>query len=210
MFTITTPHNGTWNAITHDAIGPMNVVLENFKIHPATEGVIRRRTSKCSTTTRFFETGTPVTILDNNTDGVVVHTTGSISYVETGPATNRIVVVAHNETLAYRMNMTIDDDLSTVPHHVVNGYIVPRIDGDNNSQVEDAQDHSLDIAKGVDGDNNSQVEDVEDYTYYTLKLTDIKQKCTNLSHNHWKNKKLVDVVTYRRNEDAFRKWCLFR
>lgn len=104
--TIEIPGEGVWDAATCGALTSTKIVLENFRVVPFQSGVVRVRTTPCAARVRPH-VGTPVTIRPSEEAGVVLMVDETSAMVER--SSDGVVVLVDVESLAYRMNISIDD-----------------------------------------------------------------------------------------------------
>lgn len=106
MLTIDIPNQGMWNAVTCPSLGTQYVVLENFRIHPFSNGTVRMRTVAVDPNAVRLENGTPV-LVDGDREGIVVMTDTEVAMIEY--TDNQVVNLVSIDRIAYRMNMSIDE-----------------------------------------------------------------------------------------------------
>jgi len=106
MLTIDIPNQGMWNAVTCTTLGTQHVVLENFRIHPFSNGTVRMRTTAVDPMVLRLEDGTPV-MVDGHREGIVVMADPENPMIEY--THNQVVKVVSIDRVSYRMNMSIDE-----------------------------------------------------------------------------------------------------
>lgn len=198
MLTIDIPDEGVWNAVTCEGLGPNYVVLENFRVHPFADGIVRRRTTSIDPTVLRLEKDTPVTV--DGEDAVVLLPYGDMHWIER--VSDGVVTIASNDRISYRMNMTIDDIggssyttmnfgsyLYVVPKDAMRPHMaptkstlpsiyIPVNDDDENENKEDDGDWSV-----TDGDSRMDpLSPIQKSTVH-WRCCDIVQGCT-LRYRH--------------------------
>jgi len=176
MLAITIPGSGTWNAVLHDTANHSHVVLENFRVYPI-DG-----TSLMTRRTVMCSRSAPLR-LEVGTP-VNVRT-------QTGDRVQGVIVHTTAETsLVERVS-------DRVVMYVRNGVITYRMGV--------SIDEDLPPCHVVDGYLVSY-EDVPMNPVRTLRLSDVTTICSDMTLDAWVNKKLIDVVTYRKREFATKPW----
>ena len=124
MLTIEIPNEGVWNAVTCETLGTQYVVLENFRVHPFQDGVVKMRTQSVDPAIVHLQEGTPVSVDGKN--GVVLMTDPHMPMIAFDDDVARIVPA---DSIAYRMGTTIDQlhELSSHEIKVFRGvpYLIP-------------------------------------------------------------------------------------
>lgn len=141
MFTVHLPDAGTYDAVLlYPDTDLSTFVLENFRVVALPENaVVRVRTTRVSSDApRKLEVGVPVTV--KHVHGTILHSTRDESWIK--PESDDVLVRARNDTIAYRMGQTIDDE-RPVGCRVVNGFLVP--DDDRPSSTKRAREEEWTI-----------------------------------------------------------------
>lgn len=124
MLTIEIANEGVWNAVTCETLGTKYLVLENFRVHPFQDGVVKMRKEVVDPVVMHLQEGTPVVV--DGKEGVVIVPDTHMPMIGFDADEVRIVSM---DKIAYRMNTTIDN-LHEVPSHVMKTfrgvpYLVP-------------------------------------------------------------------------------------
>ena len=126
MFTIDIPNEGMWNAVMCRALGPTHLVLENFRVHPFVEGVVRSRTAHIQCTSMYLAVDMPVAV--HGKDVMVVEfdfTMCIVKYVD-----HEVLDLVPIDAISYRIQTTIDAlDETTVEVQTFGGVrcLVPKV-----------------------------------------------------------------------------------
>lgn len=107
MLKITIADEETWNAVACEKLGTSHVVLENFRVHPFVDGVVRARTEAVDASVLRLEKGMPVRVGDR--DGVVLMVDETMPMIACGED----VVIVPLKEVSYRMGNI--DELSELP-----------------------------------------------------------------------------------------------
>lgn len=176
MFTITIPDSGTWNATLHDPANHSHVVLENFRVYPIDGNSLMTRRT--------------VAVPRSASPRLEVGTPVNVR-TPTGESVSGIVVHTVAETsLVERVS-------DKVVMYVRNDAITYRMGV--------SIDEDLPPCHVVDG-YLVPCDDVPTLPVRKLRLSDVATACSDMSLDAWANKKLVDVVTYRKKEFAVKPW----
>ena len=124
MLTIEIANEGVWNAVTCETLGTQYLVLENFRVHPFQDGIVKMRKEAVDPAVMHLQEGTPVVV--DGKDGVVIVPDAHMPMIGFDADKVRIVPM---DTISYRMNTTIDK-LHEVSSHIMKTfrgvpYLVP-------------------------------------------------------------------------------------
>jgi hypothetical protein len=124
MLTIEIANEGVWNAVTCETLGTQYLVLENFRVHPFQDGIVKMRKEAVDPAVMHLQEGTPVAV--DGKEGVVIVPDAHMPMIGFDADEVRIVPM---DTISYRMNTTIDK-LHEVSSHIMKTfrgvpYLVP-------------------------------------------------------------------------------------
>jgi len=124
MLTIEIANEGVWNAVTCETLGTQYLVLENFRVHPFQDGIVKMRKEAVDPAMMHLQEGTPVVV--DGKEGVVIVPDAHMPMIGFDADEVRIVPM---DTISYRMNTTIDK-LHEVSSHIMKTfrgvpYLVP-------------------------------------------------------------------------------------
>lgn len=124
MLTIEIANEGVWNAVTCETLGTQYLVLENFRVHPFQDGIVKMRKETVDPAVMHLQEGTPVVV--DGDEGVVIVPDAHMPMIGFDADEVRIVPM---DTISYRMNTTIDK-LHEVSSHIMKTfrgvpYLVP-------------------------------------------------------------------------------------
>ena len=176
MLTITIPNSGTWNAVLHDPTNHSYVLLENFRVHPIDSNSLLTRRTVMCSRSAPPRLEVGTPVNVCTDDGNVP---GVIAHTT---AETSLVDPVSDTSLMYVRNdaityrMGVTIDEDLPPCHVVDGYLVPC-----------KEDRPVDPVRA-------------------LKLSDVTTICSDMTLDAWVNKKLIDIVTYRKREFATKPW----
>lgn len=176
MLTISIPDSGTWNATLHDPTNHSHVLLENFRVHPIDGNTLLTRRTVMCSRSAPPRLDVGTPVNVRMDDGDVP---GVIAHTT---AETSLVEPVSGTSLMYVRNdaityrMGVTIDEDLPPCHVVDGYLVPF-----------KEDRPVD-------------------TMRALTLSDVTTICSDMTLDAWVNKKLIDVVTYRKKEFATKPW----
>lgn len=103
MLTIEIANEGVWNAVTCETLGTQYLVLENFRVHPFQDGIVKMRKEAVDPAVMHLQEGTPVVV--DGKEGVVIVPDAHMPMIGFDADEVRIVPM---DTISYRMNTTID------------------------------------------------------------------------------------------------------
>jgi hypothetical protein len=176
MLAITIPDSGTWNAVLHDPTNHSHVLLENFRVHPIDSNSLLTRRTVMCSRSAPPRLDVGTPVNVRTDDG---HVPGVIAHTT---AETSLVEHMSDKRVMYVRNdaityrMGVTIDEDLPPCHVVDGYLVPC-----------KEDRPVDPVRA-------------------LKLSDVTTICSDMTLDAWVNKKLIDVVTYRKKEFATKPW----
>jgi hypothetical protein len=176
MLAITIPDSGTWNAVLHDPTNHSHVLLENFRVHPIDSNSQLTRRTVMCSRSAPPRLEVGTPVNVRTDDG---HVPGVIAHTT---AETSLVDPVSDKSLMYVRNdaityrMGVTIDDDRPQCHVVDGYLVPC-----------REDRPVDSMRA-------------------LKLSNVTTICSDMTLDAWVNRKLIDVVTYRKNEFATKPW----
>ena len=176
MLAITIPNSGTWNAIVHDPTNHSHVLLENFRMHPIDSSSLMTRR------TVMCSRSTPPRL--------EVGTPVNVRTVDDDHVAGVIVHTTAETSLVERVS---DKNVIYVLNDVITYRMGVTIDED------------LPPCHVVDG-YLVPCDSVPIAPMSALKLSDVTTICSDMTLDTWANKKLIDVVTYRKKEFATKPW----
>ena len=176
MLAITIPDSGTWNAILHDPTNHSYVVLENFRVHPIDSSSLMTRR-----TVMCSRSATP---------RLEVGTPVNVRTVDDDRVPG---FIAHTTAMTSLVERVSDKSLMYVRNDAITYRMGVTIDED------------LPPCHVVDG-YLVPCEDVPMDPVRTLRLSDVTTIYSDMTLDTWVNKKLIDVVTYRKKEFATKPW----
>lgn len=176
MLSITIPDSGTWNAILHDSTNHSHVILENFRVHPIDSNSLLTRR----------------TVLCSRSSPPRLEV-GTPVNVRTADDDRVPGVIAHTTATTSLVERVSDKSLMYVRNDAITYRMGVTIDED------------LPPCHVVDG-YLVPCGDVPMDPVRTLKLSDVTTICSDMTLDAWANKKLIDVVTYRKKEFATKPW----